>query len=156
MSGLVRAAVALVAAVVLSSCGGEATPGAASGHYTGRDGVMGAVVDFRASDPTVTRIRAAIGDEQVRIVSAYIVNRSDAPILIPAVSAERFDGRVSTLTRADADPLVRRTGLRLPISIPARGAVTVYLLTRERPEAVTAIVMRRRGGAVLSLEPQDV
>lgn len=112
-------------------------------------------MDFRATDPTVERLRVLLAPRRVRVVSAYVVNRSDTPIVIPTFSAERFDGRIATMERADADPLVGRAGIVLPASIPGNGAATVYLLTRERPEAVTAVVMHPAKGVSIRLSPQD-
>lgn len=157
MNRVLSALGAMAAVLTLTvGCGDSSPPGAASGHYAGRGNDLGAVVDFRASDATIRRIEDALGRQRPRIVAAYLVNRSDQPLLVPTFRAERFDGRLVTMERADADRLVARIGIRSPLTVPANGATTVYLLTRERPEAVTRVVVVRRNGTRVMLTPEPV
>lgn len=147
--------VALVVAIA-TGCGASPTPGAESGYYAGTGGGLGAALDFRAEDPTAARLRELVKPRGLRVVVAYVVNHSDRPQLIPTFNVDRFDGRVVTLARADRDSQVARIGLPSPSVIGVDEAVTVYFVTRERPEAITAILMRRADGKVVTLDPKSV
>ena len=151
-------AVAVLAAFVaiLGGCGANPTPGAASGYYAGTGGGMGAALDFRAEDATAVRIRELVKPRSLRVVVAYVVNHSDHPQLTPTFRAQLFDGRIVTLVRADHDSQVLRTALPGARVLGVDDAATFYLLTRERPEAITAIVMRRSDGKEIRLDPKSV
>lgn len=151
-------ALALLAALVaiVGGCGANPTPGAASGYYAGTGGGLGAALDFRAEDPDATRIRELVKPRGLRVVVAYVVNHSDRPQLTPTFRAQLFDGRIVALARADHDSQVVRTGIPAVRVIGVDDAATFYLLTRERPEAITAIVMRRTDGKEITLDPKSV
>lgn len=156
MRALLTAACTALVVALVAGCGENPTPGAASGYYAGSGGGLGAAADYRAEDPTGTRIRALVKPRGLRVVVAYVVNHSDRPQLTPTFRAELFDGRIVNLPRADRDSQVSRTGLPVPRVIGVDDATTIYLLTKERPEAVTSIVMRRADGKTVRLQPKSV
>ncbi len=153
-----RPLVALAAAVAVfaSGCGDSPTPGAASGHYSGRGDGLGGSIDFHADEPMTDRIRELVKGRRLRVAVAYVVNHSDRPQLMPTFTAERYDGRIVVLSRADKDPQIARIGLTAPLVVSPDGAATLYLLTTERPEGLTTIVMRRADGKRITLNPQPV
>jgi len=154
----VIACVAVMAAGgALSGCGDPDPegPGSESGQYAGiRDG-LGALIDFRASDRRTDLVARALGDRRETVAVAAIVNRTDRLIGIPTFTAQRVNGLTQVLARADRDPAIRAAGLPEAGSyVPARGAVTVYLLLPGSPSDVTRIAMRTGIEREVRLHPQ--
>lgn len=150
-------AVIACALVAVAGCGDPDPegPGSDSGQYAGmRDG-LGALVDFRASDHGTALIRAALDGRRETVAVAAIVNRTDRLIPIPTFTAHRVSGLSAVLSRADRDPAVQAAGLPEAGSyVPAKGAVTVYLLLPGPVRDVTAVAMRTGIEREVKLSPQ--
>lgn len=153
---------ALVAALALlpggwGGCGDadRPQPGAESGLYAGSGDGVGALVDFGGIDATSTRIRERIAGDGRLVALVYLVNHGDRPVTIPTFTAERYDGHLAVLARADRDPRLTGIGLPRAEAVAADGAMTLYVLYRGDPAAVTRIGMRRGLERAVTLTPQQ-
>ncbi len=147
----------VLSAGTLAACGDPDPegPGSESGQYAGiRDG-LGALIDFGASDRRTKRIADAMEGRSETVAVVSIVNRTDELVGIPTFTAHRVNGLTTVLARADRDPRLRAAGLPEAGSyVPARGALTVYLLLPGSPADVTAVAMRSGLEREVRLQPQ--
>ncbi len=147
----------LVVAATLAGCGGSSLPqpGSPTGQYAGERDGLGAMVDFRGDDATAARIRELLGADGPRVALAYIVNRQTRPITVPTFTAQRFDGRLTVLRRADQQQSLDRLGLPHIDALAPNEAGTIYLLYSGSPSAFTRIAMRSGIERDVTLRPQS-
>lgn len=142
---------------LLAGCGGTSLPepGSPTGQYAGERDGTGALVDFRGEDATARRIRDLVGVDGPRVALAYVVNHSSRPITVPTFTAQRFDGRLTVLRRADQQPRLGRLGLPHINALAPNSAGTIYLLYSGSPSAFTRISMRSGIERAVTLRPQS-
>lgn len=145
--------------LVPSGCGDPDPDGPASesGQYAGRSGDLGGLVDFQPADATVSRLKQVMERRGIEgsVAVAALVNRSDHLIPIPTVTAHRLNGRSAVLARADRDPRFTAAAVRSAGTyVPAKGALTVYLVLPGTSRDVVEMGMRVGLGTEITLAPQ--
>lgn len=156
---ILLSAVVVAAVLTVAGCGDPdpAGPASESGQYAGREGALGGLIDFHASDATVTRIRRAMADSGTdgSVAVAALVNRSDRLIPIPTFTAHRLNGRSTVLQRADRLQELDAADVRgAGTYVPVQGALTVYLVMAGTYRDVTDVGMRVGIDPEITLRPQ--